>query len=103
MVRINPEKSTSLKTTKPQDLSSVLQRQKAAFNQTPNSPWADRKANIKKLGDVIKVHEADFIKAISEDFGHRAAEETILAETMVIQGGIHHAIKHTPHLSLIHI
>ena len=97
MVRINPEKPTSLKTTKPQDLSSVLQRQKAAFNQNPNSSWANRKANIKKLGDVIKVHEADFIKAISEDFGHRAAEETILAETMVIQGGIHHAIKHTPH------
>jgi len=96
MVRINPDKILKNGTTKPDELDVILTRQKAAFNAAPNIPWTLRKANLQKLGDVIKAHEADFIKAISEDFGHRAAEETILAETMVIQGGISHAIKYTP-------
>ncbi len=96
MVRINPDKILKNGTTKLDELDVILTRQKAAFNAAPNIPWTLRKANLQKLGDVIKAHEADFIKAISEDFGHRAAEETILAETMVIQGGISHAIKYTP-------
>ncbi len=77
-------------------LNSVFQTQRAAFNAEPNSDWNSRKANLKKLGEAIKTHEADFQKAISEDFGNRAYEETTLAETMVIQGGISHALKHTP-------
>jgi len=77
MVRINPAKPTSLKTTKPEELSGVLEKQKAAFNKNSNSPWAERKANLKKLGDVIKSHEADFVKAISQDFGHRANYEPL--------------------------
>ncbi|MGB0907689.1 MAG: coniferyl aldehyde dehydrogenase [Maricaulaceae bacterium] len=95
MVRINP-KTTSKKTDHSATLSSMLQSQQAAFNKAPNIPWSARKANLQKLGDVIKSHEDEFIKAISEDFGNRAKEETILAETMCIQGAISHAIKHTP-------
>ncbi len=95
MVRINLDKPFK-SSMSPDGLQSILSTQKAAFDKNPNSPWSERKANLQKLGDIIKSHEAEFIKAISEDFGHRAAEETILAETMVIQGGISHAIKHTP-------
>ncbi len=78
------------------NLSKVLESQRQAFNQAPNSAWSERKAKLKKLGEVIKTHEAEFQKTISEDFGNRAYVETTLAETMVIQGGISHALKHTP-------
>ncbi len=78
------------------NLQSVLDAQRAAFNAHPYPSWEERKANLKKLGDAIKAHEGDFQKTISEDFGNRAFQETTIAETMVIQGGIHHAIKHTP-------
>jgi len=97
MVRINPKKTVKMNGSDPHALAAILDRQKAAFNQVPNMPWADRKANLIKLGKAIKAHEADFIAAISEDFGNRAAMETIIAEILVIQGGISHAIKHTPH------
>ena len=78
------------------DLEKVFESQKAAFDAAPNPDWAYRKDKIKKLGDAIKAHEEDFQRAISEDFGNRAFEETTLAEVMVVQGGISHALKHTP-------
>ncbi|MEP3889618.1 MAG: coniferyl aldehyde dehydrogenase [Hellea sp.] len=79
------------------DLGAILAKQKAAFNTRPNPPWSERKANLQKLGKVIEDHAEDFQKAISEDFGNRAYEETTIAELLVIQGGISHAIKHTKH------
>ncbi len=78
------------------DLNSVFQTQKQAFDAMPNSDWAYRKANLKKLGAAIKARESEFQRTISEDFGNRSYVETTLAEVMVIQGGISHAIKHTP-------
>ena len=79
------------------DLENVLARQKSAFNAEPNPPWPTRKANLQKLGKAIEDHSEAFQKAISEDFGNRAYEETTIAELLVIQGGISHAIKHTKH------
>ncbi len=96
MVRINPDKPANTGTTKPDELSAVLNAQRAAFNANPNPDWASRKAKLKTLRDLIQNHEAEFVKAISDDFGHRAVEETLMAEFLVIQGGISHAIKHTP-------
>ena len=94
MVRIDlKEKSATADT----DLDAVLAKQKTAFNARPNPPWSERKANLQKLGKAIEEHEAEFQKAISEDFGNRAYEETTIAEIMIIKGGISHALKHTKH------
>ncbi len=79
------------------DLGGILAKQKAAFNARPNPPWSERKANLQKLGKAIKDHSKEFQKAISEDFGNRAYEETTIAELLIIQGGISHALKHTKH------
>lgn len=96
MVRINPDKPGSANTTKPSELTAVLAAQQAAFNTNPNPNWASRKAKLETLRDLILGHEAEFVKAISDDFGHRAVEDTLISEFLVIQGGISHAIKHTP-------
>ena len=94
MVRIDlKEKSATADT----DLDAVLAKQKTVFNARPNPPWSERKANLQKLGKAIEEHEAEFQKAISEDFGNRAYEETTIAEIMIIKGGISHALKHTKH------
>ena len=79
------------------NLETILAAQKASFNSRPNPPWSERKANIQKLGQAIEAHEAEFKKAISEDFGNRSYEETTIAEMLVIKGGISHALKHTKH------
>jgi len=77
------------------DLNTIFETQKTAFDKATNPNWAQRKANLKKLGAAINANEAAFQKAISEDFGNRAYVETTVAEVMVIQGGISHALKHT--------
>lgn len=96
MVRINPEKPVATAVTKPEDLDAVLAKQRAAFNANPNPDWTSRKVKLETLRDLILGHEAEFTAAISADFGNRAVEETLIAEIMVIKGGISHAIKHTP-------
>ena len=96
MVRINPDKPGSSNATKPDELNAVLAAQRSAFNKNPNPDWASRKAKLQTLRELILGHEAEFVKAISDDFGHRAVEDTLISEFLVIQGGISHAIKHTP-------
>ncbi len=96
MVRINPDKPSQAETTKPAELESVLAAQRTAFNQDTNPSWPSRKAKLETLRELILGHEAEFIKAISDDFGHRAVEDTLISEFLVIQGGISHALKHTP-------
>ena len=96
MVRINPDKVGRKNTTQPSELAGVLAAQRAAFNKNPNPDWASRKAKLETLRELILSHEAEFTKAISDDFGHRAVEETIISEILIIQGGISHALKHTP-------
>ncbi|WP_427454701.1 coniferyl aldehyde dehydrogenase [Litorimonas sp. WD9-15] len=96
MVRINPDKPGASETTKPSELNTVLAAQRKAFNAQPNPDWTSRKAKLETLRDLILGHEAEFAAAISADFGNRAVEETIIAEILVIKGGISHALKHTP-------
>jgi len=96
MVRINPEKHSNTTITKPEMLNGVLTAQRAAFNNEPNPSWSSRKKKLETLRDLILGHETEFIQAISDDFGHRAVEDTIISEFLVIQGGISHALKHTP-------
>ncbi len=79
------------------NLMNTLEAQRLAFNQNPYPSWAARKSKLVKLGQVIAAHEKEFQKAISNDFGNRAAQETTLTEMLVIKAGISHALKHTKH------
>ena len=96
MVRINPKSTSEDHAGSIDEMKKTLVNQKALFINEPNIPWSKRKENLKKLGSIIQDHESDFINSISIDFGNRASEETIIAEMLVIQGGIKHALKHTP-------
>lgn len=78
-----------------QTLNAILNHQRDGFNTTPYPKWPARKAALTTLGHVIKEHEAAFIESINADFGQRAAEETLLAELVIIESGIRHALKHT--------
>ena len=96
MVRINIDKGDKKLADWGFDLGDILARQRRAFDARPYPEWAERKAKLQSLGALIEKHASAYKAAISEDFGHRSAVETTLAEIMVIKGGISHAIKHTP-------
>ncbi|CAM3755162.1 coniferyl aldehyde dehydrogenase [Litorimonas haliclonae] len=96
MVRIDPSSKLKGKFDEPRELKAILSSQRADFDRAPYPSWSVRKANIEKLRNAIFASEDAFIKVISEDFGHRAAEETMIAEFLVLKGGFSHALKHTP-------
>ena len=78
-----------------QNLTQIMQSQQAAFNASPNISWAERKSNLLKLDKAILDNEDSFQKAISDDFGNRAFQETTMAEISIVHAGIKHALKHT--------
>ena len=95
MVRINPTSPLKGETSSVKDIENTLAKQRKAFDQNPYPNWDERKANLIKLRTAILGHEDAFVKAISEDFGHRAVQDTLISEFLVIQGGFSHALKHT--------
>jgi len=96
MVRINKDEKAARPEAWGFNLDTILASQRAAFNAANNPDWSARKDSLQKLGQAITDHADEFRVAISEDFGHRAFEETTIAEILVIKGGIKHALKHTP-------
>jgi coniferyl-aldehyde dehydrogenase len=60
----------------------------------PAPALAERLDRLARLRAVISDNEARFERAISADFGHRSATETLIAETMLVLGEIKHAARH---------
>lgn len=53
-----------------------------------------RRERLARLRAAISENETRFEKAISTDFGHRSATETLIAEILVLLGEIRHTAKH---------
>lgn len=86
---------THFQHTQVANLKPLLQRQQAAFAVAPNPDWATRKGWLKSLDKMLDRHADAFVEAIAADFGHRAHQETRLAELMTVRSAITHALKHT--------
>ncbi len=75
-------------------LQSLFERQRNAFQTHPSPNAEDRLQGLEALHDLLASHQQVLIEAISEDFGHRSADETRLAEIMPSLHGIQHAKCH---------
>ncbi|KIZ41942.1 MULTISPECIES: coniferyl aldehyde dehydrogenase [Rhodopseudomonas] len=62
--------------------------------QTPPASLAERHDRLARLKSLILDHEDRFVAAISADFGHRSAVETLIAETLSTLAEIKHVSKH---------
>ncbi|GFM87452.1 aldehyde dehydrogenase [Pseudomonas cichorii] len=69
----------------------ALQRQAFAANPMPSA--AQRSQWLKSLGELLSDHRQALIDAISSDFSHRSADETLLAELLPSLLGIRDARK----------
>ena len=71
----------------------VFKLQREAYAREPYPSYDERIANLRKL-DRLLVDNADAIAAaITEDFGHRATEETLAAEVFTTVDGIRDVTK----------
>ncbi|MBJ2218756.1 coniferyl aldehyde dehydrogenase [Pseudomonas sp. MF7453] len=84
-----------LQDTQPLDhLQDLFEAQRRAYAANPMPPAAQRQQWLKALRDVLSDERQALITAISQDFSHRSADETLFAELMPSLHGIHYAGKH---------
>ena len=76
------------------ELERLFKAQRAAYAANPMPPAAQRQQWLKALSDLLSNERQALIKAISSDFSHRSADETLLAELMPSLHGIHYASRH---------
>jgi coniferyl-aldehyde dehydrogenase len=76
------------------DLSELLHRQQKAFLSEMSPPRAVRVDRLNRLSRLIESHSGEFSQAIANDFGTRSATEIRITETLMLQSGIRHAIRH---------
>lgn len=75
-------------------LQSLFDTQRRAYAANPMPPAAQRQQWLKALRDLLSDERQALINAISQDFSHRSADETLFAELMPSLHGIHYASKH---------
>ncbi len=75
-------------------MEALLAGQRAAFAaELPVAPAA-RKDRLRRAAAMIRDHAAHFCDALSEDFGHRSRDQSMLTDIAGSIGPISHALKH---------
>ena len=75
-------------------LEQLFARQREAFRANPMPSAEQRIQWLKALSQMLSDNQEALIKAISQDFSNRSADETRLAEIMPSLQGIHYACSH---------
>jgi len=75
-------------------LRAAFERQTAARQRDPFPAVAMRRVQLERLAAMLKAAQPEIERAISEDFGSRAPQETALAEIFTSLEAIRHAARH---------
>ncbi len=76
------------------DMRDILQRQRAAFLAELPVPLAVRKDRLARAKALVLDNRDALARAVSDDFGHRSTEQTLLTDIMGSVGPLAHAMKH---------
>ena len=77
-----------------EQLQTVLAEQRAAAQRALPSSYAARKASIETLIRLLSDNGQALVDAMSEDFGHRSAEQSWMTDIVPSVKAARHAIKH---------
>ena len=80
-------------TTIENDAQRVFQLQRDAYARHPYPSYHERIANLRKLDRLLVDNKTAIADAISADFGHRAVEESLMAEVFTSIDGIRDVMK----------
>ncbi|WP_448664879.1 coniferyl aldehyde dehydrogenase [Sphingomonas sp. CJ20] len=75
-------------------MQDILERQRAAFMAELPVPVAVRKDRLKRAIAMIADNADRFCDALSEDFGHRSREQSMIADIAASIAPLRHAIRH---------
>src|SRR3546814_4038632 len=76
------------------EMHDLLARQRAAFMDELPVGIAVRKDRLRRAAAMIVDHATRFCDALSEDFGHRSREQSLVTDIAGSVEPINHAIKH---------
>jgi coniferyl-aldehyde dehydrogenase len=76
-----------------QELSDLLKIQQKAFTKSPPE-YEQRMEALASLSEMVEKNQERLIDAVSQDFGHRSAEETTILELFPLHDEIKHARRH---------
>ncbi len=74
-------------------LRELFDRQRAAFHSAVPD-YAKRLESLKSLEEVVLERQSEIVRAVNEDFGGRARQETLLLELAPLADLIRHAKRH---------
>jgi coniferyl-aldehyde dehydrogenase len=80
-------------TVAPETLRTLFDAQRAAFARGAPD-YAARMDALARLRDAINVRREELVRAVSDDFGGRAREETLLLEIFPLLDQLRHARRH---------
>lgn len=75
------------------DLTHRFYFQRQAYLEMGQTGYATRKMYLETLLKTLNVHQSDLCQAVSKDFGHRSAHETMLLELTPITRSIEYSLK----------
>ena len=75
-------------------LRQALERMRSAARADMTPSLAVRRDRLSRLARMTKRHASDIIDAISADFGHRSAHETLIADLLAVDEAVKHALRH---------
>ncbi|WIT12362.1 coniferyl aldehyde dehydrogenase [Paucibacter sediminis] len=75
-------------------LHLALEQQRAAFRAEMMPSLAVRKDRLQRVRAMTAKYEEELAAAISQDFGNRARQETLLADVFTVESGAKHALRH---------
>lgn len=75
-------------------LSGTFERLRSAYLREGPLAVERRAATLTQLDEALSRYKDALIQAVSEDFGHRSAHETLMADIYATQAAIRHARRH---------
>lgn len=78
-------------------MQATLKKQRDSFNAAMPEPMAVRRDRIDRAIALLVDHADDFATAVSNDFGHRSREQTLMTDIMPSISAMKHAKKHFEH------
>jgi coniferyl-aldehyde dehydrogenase len=76
------------------ELDRLFAVQRAAFERERFPGLATRRDRLQRLMKLTVDNEDRIVAAIAQDFGHRSAHETRLAECYIVASATRHALRH---------
>ncbi|WP_448586014.1 coniferyl aldehyde dehydrogenase [Thermaurantiacus sp.] len=75
-------------------MRAILERQRASFTAELPVAAAVRKDRLRRALNLVLEHRDALVRALSDDFGHRSAEQSLITDIMASVKPLKHALAH---------